>query len=292
MSAPIHAKTTSKGRTYQHPRTGETAWSVSTLIKGGTPNGALVGWASRTVAEYAVANHRQLSQMLEAVRIQKDPANDKRYLGVVSDPDAVAGAVSWLSGSGNRDRDRKADLGSAVHEEVENIILGKPRKAEWDGDRAPFKPHWDQFVADFAPEFIASEVTVWNRTEKYAGTLDWIAKIGNKVVLGDIKTGKGVYAEAALQLSAYAHGEFALLPDGSEEPLPVVDGAVVLHLRPDGYSVVPVHLSDEVWDAFRFVREVFRWTDETSKRVLGLPITGPESVNWLFAHTEPVEKAA
>lgn len=288
MSAPIHAKTTSKGRTYQHPRTGETAWSVSTLIKGGTPNSQLIGWASRSVAEYAVANHRQLSQMLEGVRLVKDAAN--KYAGVINDPDAVAAAVSWLSGSPNRDRDRKADLGSAVHSEVENIILDKPRKAEWDGELAAFKPHWDSFVAEFAPEFIASEATIWNRTEKYAGTLDWIAKIGNKVVLGDVKTGKGVYAEAALQLCAYAHGEFILLPDGSEEPLPAIDGAVVLHLRADGYEVVPAYIGPEVWDAFRYVREVFRWSDEISKNALGNPIHGAEAVDWLFAQT--VEKAA
>jgi hypothetical protein len=288
MTAPVHAKTTSKGRTYQHPRTGETAWSVSTLIKGGTPNGALIGWASRSVAEYAVANHKRIGTMLESVRIQKDATN--KYAGVISDPDAVSAAVSWLQGAPNRDRDRKSDLGSAVHAEVENIILGKPRKAEWDGDLAPFKPHWDQFVADFAPEFIASEVTVWNRAEKYAGTLDWIAKIGDKVVLGDVKTGKAIYAEIALQLCAYAHGEFVLLPDGSEEPLPAIDGAVGLHLRPDGYAVVPVYIGEEVWDAFRFVREVFRWTDVVSKNVLGNPINGPEAVNWLFAQT--VEKEA
>lgn len=289
MAAPKHARTTSKGRTYQHPRTGETAWSVSTLIKGGTPNSQLIGWASRTVAEYAVANHRQLSAMLNVVRLQQDA--DKRYIGVISDPDAVAAAVSWLSGSPNRDRDRKADLGSAVHEEVEAIILGKPRKAEWDGALADFKPHWDQFVADFQPEFLMSEATIWNRTEHYAGTLDWIAKIGRKVVLGDVKTGKGIYPEVALQLCAYAHGEFVLMPDGSEEPLPAVDGAVALHLRPDGYEVIPVHLSDEVWDAFRYVREVFRWSDETSKGVLGNPIHGAEAVDWLFAQTVTKEAA-
>lgn len=288
MTAPKHARTTSKGRTYQHPRTGETAWSVSTIIKGGTPNSQLIGWASRTVAEYAVANHSRLSAMLQGVRLIRD--EDKTYRSVITDPDAVTAAVQWLAGSPNRDRDRKADLGSAVHSEVENIILGKPRKAEWDGELAPFKPHWDQFVTDFAPEFLASEATIWNRAEHYAGTLDWIAKIGRKVVLGDVKTGKGVYAEAALQLCAYAHGEFVLLPDGSEEPLPEIDGAVVLHLRADGYEVVPVHLSDAVWDAFRYVREVFRWTDETSKGVLGSPIHGAEAVDWLFAQT--VEAAA
>lgn len=288
MTAPRHARTTSKGRTYQHPVTGETAWSVSTLIKGGTPNSQLIGWASRSVAEYAVANHQQLDRMLNLVRIQKDETG--RYIGVVNDPDAVAAAVSWLSGSPNRDRDRKSDLGSAVHKEVEDIILGKPRKAEWDGELAAFKPHWDKFVADFTPEFLASEATIWNRTEMYAGTLDWIAKIGNKVVLGDVKTGKGIYAEVALQLCAYAHGEFVLLDDGTEEPLPDIDGAVALHLRPDGYEVIPVHLSDAVWDAFRYVREVFRWTDEISKGVLGNPIHGPDAVNWLFAAT--VEKEA
>lgn len=295
MANEANRKTTSKGRTYTHPRTKETAWSVTTIIKGGTPNEALIGWSGRSVAEYAVANYRQLAGKLEgSLRLQRDA--NKKIVGIIDDPSAVEAAIDWLKGAPYRFKEKRAEVGTAVHAEIEADILDKPRPHVWEGDTATYRAGWDEFVSDYHPEWLMSEATVWNRTEKYAGTLDWIGKMGNNLltIMGDNKSGKAVYEDVALQLSAYAHGEFVLLPDGSEEPLPQIDGAVALHLRPDDsltddngrhYSLIPVLLSAEVWDAFRYVREVFRWQDEIRKSVLGKPLRGPADIDWTFAQT-------
>ncbi|HSW42516.1 MAG TPA: hypothetical protein VLM76_08410 [Patescibacteria group bacterium] len=310
MSNPAGAKTTSRGRVYT--RKGRNYWSVTTIIKGGLPAPALMGWGMRSVAEYAVANHRQIAAMLGAVSLQRvegrleqpivdrlaslfGATRDEKPIApfyVVSDPDAVEAAVKWLSGAPYRERDRKADVGSAVHAQIEAIILGKPRPEPMP-DVAPFLLQFDRFVADFSPSWEASEGTIYSDKESYAGTLDWIATIGGRRLIGDTKTGKGVYPEAALQLAAYAHADYLGLADGTDAPLPAFDGGVVLHLSPDAYQLVPVRIDDDVFRAFLFAREVFRWAETISKTVLGTAIPGPDGIAWVFDGPagEPAEVA-
>lgn len=278
MSGPKHARSTTKGRTYQHPVTGETAWSVTTVMDAGLPKPALVGWSARMVAEYAVANHARLESLLSGVRIQRD--GDARL--VVSDPSAVDAAVDWLKGAPYRDKERKANIGTAIHARIEARILGTPMP-EAPEELRPRLEHFDAFERAFKPEWLLSEATVWNRTESYAGTLDWIARIGRTVVLGDTKSGKDVYSEVAIQLAAYQRAEFVLMPDGTEEPMPETQGACVLHLTDDGYRLVPVHITEDTYRTFLHCREMFRWQDEFSKRSLGMDLVGPDGIDWTFA---------
>lgn len=297
MSGPKHARKTwtTKGRTYQHPRTGETAWSVTTIIDGGLPKKQLVGWAAREVAEFAVANHGVIETMLAGVRLVPEidveigPRGGRKetrtYTHRISDPDAVAAAVDYLKGSPYRSRDRKADIGTLVHQYVEAVILGTPMP-EVPPDAAAHMAQFDAFVRRFEPEFIAAETTIWNRTEAYAGTLDWIARIGGRTLLVDTKTGKDIYSDVALQLAALGHGEFVLMADGSEEPLPEVEGYAALHLTADGAWLRPVHVTERTWDTFRYVREVFRWDSELSQDAVSAAWEGPDGIAWTFGQRE------
>lgn len=234
----------------------EAYWSVTTILGGGLPKPALINWAKKFTAEYAVDNLKKLNALCE-------PDTD----GTI-DRD---GAVDWLKGAAYRDRDAKADLGTAVHEATEAYVLGKPMP------KAPavIKPRmaaFEKFLEDWAPEYQEgmTEATVFNRAEKYAGTLDAIVTIAGRPLVMDIKTGgKAIYPETALQLAAYRHAEFIGAPDGSEVEMPDVDGCVALHL-PDagGYSLIECRADEEVYRAFLYVREVFRWTSETQKTAL------------------------
>lgn len=269
MTNPKGARTTSRGRIYEWV-TGENFWSVTTIIKGGLPAPPLMAWGMRTVAECAVAQHERLAAMADA-------AGD--------DPDAVKAVVDWLKGEPYRAREKAADLGSLVHARIESLILGKPEPPAPPVAR-PFLEAFDAFVRDWHVEFEAAEFTVYNRTESYAGTADWLARIPDVspgLVLGDTKTGKGVYAEAALQLSAYRYAEFIGMPDGGEPPMPKVESTVVLHLRPDGYELVPVVADASVFRSFLFVREVFRWMEEGSKGVIGDTLAAPGALEAALA---------
>jgi hypothetical protein len=288
MAGPKAARTVSRGRIYTI--NGLNLWSVTTIIGNGLPKPAIAGWQARTIAEFAVANHKQLAAMLAGVRIRRAEGDPNVY--VTTDPDAVKAAIDYLKESPWRESKRKMDVGSAVHLEAEAYVLEVPRP-EPDGIVAPFLQSFRHFLDDFQPGILASEATVYNPTESYAGTLDAILEIGGKRILCDWKTGKDIYPDVALQLAAYANAEFILLPDGTSQPMIAVDGAAALHLReydpatPDdrGYSLIPCFIGQPVWDAFRYVREVMRWMEETSKGVLSQPMTTPEALAALYPET-------
>lgn len=252
MSPPRNATTSGSKRFYSWRN--ENYWSVTTIINGGVPKEALINWAKKFTAEYAVDNFEKLTALLVP---DADGATDRD------------GAVDWLKGAAYRDRDRKAALGSNVHDAFEAYVLGKPYPT-WP---LPIRPRMKQvqaFLADHKPVFEATEASVYNRTQRYAGTLDAICTIDGRRLLVDTKTGKGVYPEAALQLAAYRYAEFLGNADGSEVTMPDVDGCAVLHLPDEGteYELVSVRADEEVFRSFLYVREVFRWCQETSKTVL------------------------
>jgi hypothetical protein len=97
--------------------------------------------------------------------------------------------------------------------------------------------------------------------------------MGDRRYLLDMKTGKGVYPEVALQLAAYRNAEFIGLADGSEAEMPDVDACAVLHLpEAGGYELVDVRADADVFRTFLYVREVFRWQNEASKSVILGPL--------------------
>lgn len=258
---PRNATTTNRGRTYKWAD--EDFLSVTTILGRGVPKPALTGWAARTVAEYAVAHIGQL-----ASNVAEDPA----------------GAVDWLKGSPYRDRDKAAAKGTDVHAAAEAHILGRPMP-EWDKDIAPSMHMFEKFLERFNPTFELSEASVFSRAHHYAGTLDFIAVFdsidatlfglptGSPVrLLTDIKTGRGVYGEVALQLSAYAHADFIGMPDGTEVPMPAVDGAAVLHLRPQSYKLVPVVADETVFRSFLYAQQVAHFCDEVAAQCLLAPL--------------------
>jgi hypothetical protein len=243
VTSPPLAKSTPNGRVYEHPITGETAISVTTAIKS-LDKPALVPWAAKMAAEYAVQNWDLLSPLGDEERI-----------------DLIKGAHRRSSG-------KAADLGTAVHDACDHWVRNEPMPS-WEKGVEPFMEQFVDFLEKRRPEFVRTEVTVWNRTYGYAGTFDWLAYIGGRLTLGDHKTGKGVYPEVGLQLTALAHAEFILSPDGIEEPLPEVELFGALHLRPRSWALIPVQRSEETWRAFLAALELTRWTRETAPNILG-----------------------
>lgn len=108
-----------------------------------------------------------------------------------------------------------------------------------------------QWLKDWNPEIEVNEKTVCCTEHKYAGTLDMIVKTpanGRKLVT-DIKTGKDIYDEAYLQMSAY---RYAL----EEKDYPV-DGIAVLLLSPKGKYRFEEGEYD--FQTFLAVKQVWLW---------------------------------
>lgn len=318
------ATTTARGRLYEWK--GEQFWSVTTLIKGGLRAPALENWTPTEVAKFAVANHRQLSAMLSTVRMEHidkrldrsvadqirglfglretviGPRGGQKEPGaglyiVREDPDAIAGAVSWLRNAPYRNRERKGEIGTAVHNELEAYALDKPRPEPPLLIR-PYIVQFRAFLDAYRPVITLAEANCYNRTEAYAGRLDAVMDITDPVVgtrswLFDYTTSKDVYAEKGYQCSAYANAEFVGLPSGDEIPMPRVDGGCVLWLSEDDWKLKPVWLPpgpdevDQVFRDFRLIREAFDIVEKRSKTVVGMAVATPTALNFLTVGGAP-----
>lgn len=242
---PKNARDTANGRMYTWK--GEEFYSVTTMLQSVPKQRVFTAWAAKLVAEGAVEAFRNGTL---AALVAEDPED----------------AVRHLKGMPNKKRERAANAGTTIHSWVEAHILG----AEPPIVPIHLRPQLEQFRAfeeKYKPRYLAAEATVYNRRERYAGTLDIIAEIDGRIGLIDTKSG-GLYAEAAMQLAAYRNAEYIGGPDGVEHPLPKVDFTAVLHIQPESFRLVEVLSTDEVFYAFRVAREMFRWETDLSKRVL------------------------
>lgn len=209
-------------------------------------------------------------------------------------------ALRWIKGAADRHRDAAAQRGTDIHGKAEDFVLAYARESTrlvleglsiepWPAEIVGWQPALLTWIDDFNPEFLLSEATVFNRREIYAGTLDTVVRITFSpaarrawsdifpvllerdwlIVLVDYKSGNDIYAEVALQLSAYRRGEFIGHPDAKTElPMPDIDATAVLHLRANGtYGFQFIRSDQPVYDTFLYAREVFRFRDQLAKTV-------------------------
>ncbi len=121
--------------------------------------------------------------------------------------------------------EKAADRGSAVHNGIENWL-----KFGFDDYPPEHKPYMDAFKDWFEtmkPEIIGSEVRMYHKLLKYAGTADLLCYIGGKLCLIDFKTTYQVSKmTCGVQLEAYAQ---ALESIGIK-----VERKLILHLQKSG----------------------------------------------------------
>jgi hypothetical protein len=151
-------------------------------------------------------------------------------------------------------RDEAAKLGTAVHEAAESH---QPAVSLPDTDeRKPFLVQFERWKEAMKPRILVNEAQVFNLKEGYAGSLDMIADVKGHRVLIDLKTGKGIYTDHALQLALYYCAEFVggydpildkdVVYEEATKYLNECDSTAILHLRPDSWEWVPIEMTDEV----------------------------------------------
>ena len=241
-SPPLSQEQPDGSRLYRHPLTGELAPSVTTIISQ-INKPRLVGWSARLAAEYAISEWDSLGEL--------SPYGRKEAIRYAHE----------------RERDKASDLGTQVHLAIEHFVNGEP--FEHSKEVSPFMTSFTRFLMEKRPEFLRAETTVWNRTYGYAGTADIIAVIDGKTYLADWKSGRSLHSEVGLQLSALAHGEFIITPEGQELEMPHIDAVAAIHIRPRSWRFAPVNCFEENFSAFLAARELYYWSTEVSPRVLG-----------------------
>lgn len=273
-------RTTSKSgaRFYFDPTDPDIKYPGVTSVVGMLPKPFLAFWNAKMVAELAVDSITFVEQMA---------ARDRQ------------GAIDYLKNAARRYTKVRADVGSDAHDLFERMIRGglsgalMQRNARGDfatrvhPDLEPYREHFADFLTRVNPELVRAEDIAWSDTHEYAGSFDailrvWIDEATNEptpdrsgtpaLLIVDWKTSKSTYPDVALQMSAYAHADKIIDPDGNEEPMPEFDGAAVLHITPEQWSFKPVRIEAEIFDVFLTLRKVFTWDRETSKRVIGKPL--------------------
>ena len=215
--------------------------SVTSILSGGVPKPELVDWAASRVATYVVDH---LYEVRDLVRSSTNASESLAHIPF-------------------RERDAAAALGSQVHRLVEERILTGPL-AYVPPEARPYIDSFVRWVSQRNPSFEAAEAVVVNRTIGYAGTLDALALIDGRMTVIDWKTGS-VWPDAALQLTAYAHAEQMLLPDGGAVSMPSVEAAMVVALGPDGPREVYVNPGPENWAVFLAAKEVWAWREKQAR---------------------------
>jgi hypothetical protein len=229
-----------RGAGHSYVLDGEPVRGVTTLIGEGCPKPGLPNAARTQTAAYAVTNWADL---------------DATPIGKRASAIDKGAAAEWRKGSAR---------GTAVHGYAAALLNGD--EVDVPDEVADVVDAALAFLTDWHVVELHVEAPVFNRGsnawgEKYAGTVDLLAHVGDDVWLFDWKTGaSGIWPEVALQLCAYAHAE-TLLDEraGYEVPMPHVAHAAGVWLRSDGYDVHEVDISDATFRAFLYVKAVADW---------------------------------
>ncbi len=163
-------------------------------------------------------------------------------------------------------------VGDETHKYVEQVAKGLEITPQ-HGDTRDSCAQFDRFVRDYRPKFIESEATIFSRKYGYAGSLDLIVEIDGVRYILDVKTGRTVWSEVALQIAAYDNGDFIGLPTGVEVPISPTKRGLCLHVRPDRYELLPVKCGPDVFRTFLSCLDVYDWARRDSGYVIGDPLS-------------------
>ncbi|UJB43613.1 hypothetical protein [Streptomyces sp. A1-5] len=251
-------------RFYIHPDRPEIKHPGVTSVIGMLPKPFLMYWSAKLTAELAVDSLPFVAQMAERDR---------------------QGAIDYLKGASRRYTKLRADVGSQAHDLFERMIRGE-HVGHVHPDLEPYRARFADFLQAVNPRLERAEDVAWSDTHEYAGSFDavltvWLDADGRPtpdrsgaphLLMVDWKTSKDTYADVALQMSAYAHADRIIAPDGAAEPMPTFDGAAVLHITPDQWALKPVRIDADVFAFFLALRKTFTWDRQVSKTVIGRAI--------------------
>jgi hypothetical protein len=151
------------------------------------------------------------------------------------------------------------DIGTEAHAQIEKILLGQPVAPT--ERTAPYVYAFSSFMAAHRPEFLLTEAMVCSIEHQYAGTFDFAARIGGKVALFDVKTGRSRPSHR-IQLALYGGAEFVGVEGSTtRKRIPKFDAYYCLYLSTDGYElaeqeVTPADLEHGLFlvDAYHRIR--------------------------------------
>ena len=244
---------------------------VTSMLGGGIPKPALVGWGIKSVAEWSWENREVWSKLNKT------------------------DAIKLLKGSPYSQRDDAAARGTAVHKTLEALLGNTEMPQDLTDDEQACADAAADFLALRDSKHLATELTVFNDSlgRGYAGTLDlWEIDRDGTTWMLDYKTSKsGVFADMAIQLVAYQRADFALVkarPLGDGKSVAKVipwtteycEQLGIVHVSPEGAVLHPISNPDSLVPILESAATISRWLSDTNSfrktpkvRVYDDPIT-------------------
>lgn len=217
---------------------GQWVQGVTTILGNAIPKPALPKWAAKSVAEF-VATRREDVERLYAM--------------------GEGPMVAALKEVPYQDRDSAAKRGTEVHDLAERYINGE--SVDVPAELVGHVESCAAFIEDWNIQPVLVEAVVGSRQHHYAGKLDLVANSSHApTAIYDYKTSRsGIYFETAFQLAAYAFAEFHG-ENGDEQPMKDlgIAEAFGVHIRADGYDVLPLEFGPAVFAEFAHLAQSAR----------------------------------
>jgi hypothetical protein len=141
-----------------------------------------------------------------------------------------------------------SNFGKAVHLACELDDLGTLDVATLDAALVPYLDAWRLFSVEHAVQWELIEAQVYNKTLRYAGTLDRFGLVKGARAVVDIKSTVALYPSVGPQLSAYAQ---ALAEPHANR--------IAVQLKPDGTYVAKPYTDPSDWPMFASLLTVRNW---------------------------------
>lgn len=188
-------------RNYRQKTTGKTVKGTTTILGSVLAKPALLWWAYKQGME----NFDRLMTAISVAVKMLDTDRDREILNVLMQTFPTTALYDK--------RDKAANAGTLAHLFVENHIKGLPEPSRHGLGQEVIKKaegcyltflDWER---NFPFKVLSSEVELTSEIHPYGGTIDHVIETSlnpkGMVDLLDIKTGKDIYLEAKIQISAY-----------------------------------------------------------------------------------------
>jgi hypothetical protein len=228
-------------------------------------------------------------------------AQDPNLSAIVGNPAQLRTAVRTAANAAGKYRDDAALRGDRVHSYCEQVALralgrdhrtAEARESLVANGEEKFAARFDEWWELYRVEPVAAEITVWNTSVGYAGTLDLVARINGRTCLIDYKTKgtardgtvKPMDEKVVMQLVAGMKAEESLVDavSGNWEPWRFGADPILLAVAVGETEVRPMRANPEVlkyhWYRFCALRRV--WEAGANAAAAGtalLPIIPPPS---------------
>jgi hypothetical protein len=246
IGGPPNARTVPSGERWYTWR-GLEYVSVTTIRQlAGLPF-ALHQWQLGKVIEAAI----DMAPVIMQAKVVPDPLQREAQMALVR---------TQLRSAATSERDDAAARGTSVHAAIAQGL----GVADVPPEMMHRMAHYHDWLRVSRAEVVAGEFQCWNLTLGYAGTADMLCRFPNgQLWLVDLKTGKGIYGDMALQVHGYAMAEFVGRDDVVDMPLTKalhqLSGVAILHLRDDGWAFNVIRWDWETWQAFQGLLAFARW---------------------------------